>query len=219
MFIFVLVAVTLCTTGAFAQDNFDLVINNGRVMDPETMYDDVANVGVKDGRIVAITKDTITGKETIDATGHVVAPGFIDQHQHCVDPYIYRLMVRDGRTTIMDLETGAYGPKVDEWYSVREGKAPINFGGSSSHELARASVLDGFNDWEFFNTPDMIKSRVNQGWSKTRPPLEQGNDILSELDEGLRMGAIGIGSTTVYMREGVSTREIFEIQKLSAFDF
>ena len=203
------------TIPAIAAD-YELVINNGRVMDPETMYDSVANVGIKDGRIAVITKNEITGKETIDATGHVVAPGFIDGHQHCVDPYIYRLMVRDGRTTIMDLEIGAYGPKVDEWYKTREGKAPINFGVSSSHEFARAAVLDGFTDWEFFNTPDLLKSRVKQGWSKTRPTLEQGNAILSQMDEGLRTGAIGVGSTTGYMRDGVSAREIMEIQKLSA---
>jgi len=53
---------------------YDVVILNGRVMDPETKYDDIANVGIKDGKI--------TGKETIDATGHVVAPGFIDIHAH-----------------------------------------------------------------------------------------------------------------------------------------
>ena len=45
------------------QGPFDLVIKNGRVMDPETMYDAVANVGVKDGRIAVITKDDITGQE------------------------------------------------------------------------------------------------------------------------------------------------------------
>ncbi len=200
---------------AVAQD-YDLVINSGRVMDPETNFDGVANVGVKDGRIAIITDKNITGKDTIDATGLVVAPGFIDQHQHCVDPYIYRLMVRDGRTTIMDLEFGAYGPKVGEWYKQREGKAPINFGVSSSHEFARAAVLDGFKDWKFFNTPDAIQSRVKQGWSKTRPDEEQGNAILAELDEGLRLGAVGVGSTLGYMREGVSPSEIFEIQKLSA---
>ena len=155
---------------------FDVVILNGRVMDPETNFDGIRNVGIKDGIIALITEEDIKGKETIDATGHAVVPGFIDMHQHCVDPYIYRLMVRDGRTTIMDLEEGAYGPKVDEWYKVREGKAPINFGVSSSHELARASVLDGFNDWKFFNTPDIIESRkVKVGpkpglpWSKAMP--------------------------------------------------
>jgi imidazolonepropionase-like amidohydrolase len=61
---------------------YDVVILNGRVMDPETKYDDIANVGIKDGKIAVITKDKITGKETIDATGHVVAPGFIDIHAH-----------------------------------------------------------------------------------------------------------------------------------------
>ena len=43
--------------------DYDLVINNGRVIDPETKFDAVANVGIKDGKIVAvITKDAITGK-------------------------------------------------------------------------------------------------------------------------------------------------------------
>ncbi len=162
-----------------ANTEFDLVILNGRVMDPETNFDGIRNVGIKDGIIGLITEKDIKGKETIDATAHAVVPGFIDVHQHCVDPYIYRLMVRDGRTTIMDLESGAYGPKVGEWYKAREGKAPINFGVSSSHEFARASVLDGFKDWKFFNTPDALASRVKQGWSKTRPTLEQGNQILT----------------------------------------
>jgi N-acyl-D-aspartate/D-glutamate deacylase len=44
----------------FAQ-GYDIVINNGWVMGPETMYDGVANVGIKDGLIVAITRDAITG--------------------------------------------------------------------------------------------------------------------------------------------------------------
>ena len=195
--------------------NYDVVINNGRVLDPETMYDAVSNVGIKDGNITAITEDKISGKQTIDATGMVVAPGFIDGHQHCIEPYAYRLMLRDGRTTIMDLEIGAHGPKLNEWYKRREGKAPINFGVAVAHEFARAAVLDGFKDWKYFYTPDAISSRVKQGWSKTRPTLEQGNQILALIDEGLQQGGLGIGSTVGYMREGVSAREIFELQKLS----
>lgn len=53
--------------------DYDLVINNGRVIDPETMFDDVANVGVKDGKIAIITKPKIRGKEIINAKAHVVA--------------------------------------------------------------------------------------------------------------------------------------------------
>jgi len=200
---------------AIAQD-YDLVIKNGRVMDPETNFDGIRNVGVKDGKIAVITKDVIKGKEAIDATGLVVAPGFIDGHQHCQEPYAYRLMVRDGRTTIMDLEIGAFGEKLDEWYKRREGNSPINYGVAVAHEFARAAVLDGFNDWKYLYTPDAIRSRAKgEGWSKTRPTLEQGNQILKIMDEGLRQGGIGIGSTVGYMRAGVSSREIYELQKLS----
>jgi len=199
---------------AVAQE-YDLVINNGRVMDPETKYDAISNVGIKDGLIAVITKKNIKGKDVIDAKGLVVAPGFIDGHQHCIEPYAYRLMLRDGRTTIMDLEIGAHGPKLNEWYKRREGNAQVNFGAAVAHEFARAEVLDGFKDWEYFYTPDAIQSRVKQGWSKTRPDLEQGNQILAFVDEGLQQGGLGVGSTVGYMREGVSAREIFELQKLS----
>lgn len=133
---------------ALAAD-YDLVISNGRVMDPETNFDGIRNVGIKAGKIAVIAKDKIKGKETIDATGLVVAPGFIDGHQHCIEPYAYRLMLRDGRTTIMDLEIGAYGPKLDEFYKRREGNSPLNFGVSVAHEFSRAAVLDGFSDWKY----------------------------------------------------------------------
>lgn len=209
-----LALVVMKTPPAIA-DDYDLVINNGRVMDPETNYDAVANVGIKDGKIAVITKDKITGKEAIDAEGLVVAPGFIDGHQHCIEPYAYRLMLRDGRTTIMDLEVGAYGTKIEEFYKKREGNSPINFGVSVSHDFARAAVLDGFDDWKYIYSPDAIASRVKQGWSATRPTLEQGNQILSKMDDGLRQGGLGIGSTLGYMRAGVSSREVFELQRLS----
>ncbi|MCW8943076.1 MAG: amidohydrolase family protein, partial [Gammaproteobacteria bacterium] len=76
--------------------DYDLVILNGRVMDPETRYDATTNVGIKDGRIAAITNKKIQGKETIDATGLVVAPGFIDIHAHGQNIGDYRMQAMQG---------------------------------------------------------------------------------------------------------------------------
>ncbi|MBE0639373.1 MAG: hydrolase [Bacteroidales bacterium] len=206
---------TATKKAADPNQEFDVVILNGRVMDPETNFDGIRNVGVKDGKIAIITEATINGKESIDAKGLVVAPGFIDGHQHCIEPYQYRLMLRDGRTTLLDTEIGAHGPKLDEWYKRREGKAPVNFGVAVAHEFARAEVLDGFTDWKYLYSPDAGQSRLTkEGWSKTRPTLEQGNQILALIDQGLQQGGLGIGSTVGYMRAGVSAREIFELQKL-----
>jgi len=193
--------------------DFDLVILNGRVMDPETQYDAVANVGIKDGRIVSITNDAISGRESIDATGHVVAPGFIDTHWHNDRPWSNKLALRDGRTTVMDLEIGTHGPYIDQWYREREGKNQTNYGQSVAHEFARAEILDGFKGAQDLRSA--AESRAGNGWSHQRPTLEQGNRILQLLDEGLQAGGLGIGSTLGYMREGVSPREFFELQLLA----
>ncbi len=197
-------AVALSAAGsAVAQvtERFDLVIRGGRVMDPETGFDQIANVGIKDGRIVAITTDPLEGGRQIDASGHVVAPGFIDTHFHWPRPMGNKLALLDGRTTVMDLEIGTHGPLVDNWYAARAGANQINYGCATAHEFARTQVLDGITTED---APEMLNHRGSDrtGWSLARPDLEQGNEILRLLDAGLAAGAAGIGSTLGYMRDG-----------------
>ena len=103
-----LLGLTTFAMPAVAKD-YDLVINNGRVIDPETLYDDIANVGITDGRIVTISKKPLKGAETVDATGKIVAPGFIDTHFHFQMPVGYSLGLRDGVTSSMDFEMGCAG--------------------------------------------------------------------------------------------------------------
>ena len=58
----------IISTAVYGQD-YDLVINNGRVMDPETGFDAVANVGVKDGMIASITTETLDGIRNLHTDG------------------------------------------------------------------------------------------------------------------------------------------------------
>jgi hypothetical protein len=197
--------------------DYDLVISNGRVMDPETLFDGVANVGIKNGRIAEISKTPLKGAKTIDATGKIVAPGFIDTHYHFQMPIGYSLGLRDGLTSAMDFEMGCAGSYMARWYKAREGVTQANYGCAVSHESARAMVIDGSNGAYLADGPiSALTTRTKTGWSVTRPTLEQGNKILEEIDKGLQAGAPGIGSTVGYMREGVSSREMYEVQKVGA---
>ena len=93
---------------------FDIAIVNGTVIDPETMLDDIKNVGIINGKIASITNKPIKGNQNIDATGLIVSPGFIDMHFHSIDPFGTKLGILDGVTTGGDLEAGVFD--VDKFY-------------------------------------------------------------------------------------------------------
>ena len=62
---------------------FDYIVKNARVIDPESGFDSVASVAVKDGVIAEIGENiSAEAGEIIDGTGCVLAPGFIDIHAH-----------------------------------------------------------------------------------------------------------------------------------------
>lgn len=63
------------------------LIKNGRVVDPSSGTDETLDVLLEDGRIAAVDKKIpAKGAEVFDATGMVVAPGFIDMHVHLREP-------------------------------------------------------------------------------------------------------------------------------------
>jgi len=214
-----LLVLLLSSTGALAND---VVILNGRIMDPETTFDDIANVAIKDGRIVAITKAPITGDETIDATGLVVAPGFIDTHYHAVDIFATKMALRDGVTSGMDLELGAFNVK--GWYDQKAKTGwQVNYGTTSGLNMARMAVHDpeaGLSGPADFSMAGPIIAKAAEdgvaGWSVTKSSIEQMNQIMQIVDDDLRQGALGVGAGVAYMARGITSYELFAAQKAAA---
>jgi N-acyl-D-aspartate/D-glutamate deacylase len=126
-----LAAPFIAAPAAAADDAYDVAIVNGRVMDPDSGLDGARNVGVRDGKVAVISTDAIRGRRTIDAKGLVVAPGFIDLHEHGQAEKNYEFQAHDGVTTSLELEAGT--ADVASWYAEREGKSLINFGVSIGH--------------------------------------------------------------------------------------
>ena len=200
---------------ALAQD-YDLVILNGRVMDPESSLDAIRNVGVKSGRIAKITKDKISGRQTIDASDHVVAPGFIDLHVHGQDPYAVKLVLRDGVTTSLEIEAGAW--PVTDYYDEREGKWQVNYGASVGHVWARLAAMDGINPQGLGLYSNVINKTAANGskWSTQRSTPDELKAILAKVEQGLRDGGVGlsfpvgyytaVGSPEVNTVAGLATR-------------
>lgn len=196
------------------QTVYDLVIKNGRVMDPETNLDAVRNVGIVDGKIVAVTESPLTGESEIDAEGLVVAPGFIDLHAHDINPITLRLHAQDGVTTALELEGGAF--PVNKWYQHRENKASINFGASVSHAAIRA-IAFGAVEHEQLTSEHLedVKLINNMDWTQTESTPEQRTKIETLFKQGLRDGGLGFGFHLA-ATPGASPAEMLSYYDLSA---
>jgi N-acyl-D-aspartate/D-glutamate deacylase len=134
------------TTGTSAGATYDVVIRDGRVMDPETHRDSPGmNVGIRGKTIAAITREPLRGRTVIDARGRVVAPGFIDVLSYNPDPYGVRYKIADGVTTNLAMHGApGTGANMAVWYRRYESRHPaVNFGGSFLENLARQVLKIG----------------------------------------------------------------------------
>src|SRR5208282_1390965 len=174
---FVMLARTSTSKGA---ESYDLIIANGRVMDPESGLDAVRNLGIRGGKIEAISTASLDGKQTIDAHGLVVAPGFIDLHEHGQEPRNYQFQAHDGVTTTLELEAGT--ADVDAWYAQREAKALINYGVSIGHIPVRMKVIG--DPGVFLPSGDAAHKPATQ---------EQIIEMRQRIEHGLQHGALAVG--------------------------
>jgi dihydroorotase len=194
----------------------DLVLEGGRVMDPETGLDAVRNVGIKGGTIVAISEGPLEGKETLDVGGLVVAPGFIDLHAHGQDPVSNRLQARDGVTTALEMEIGVY--PVARWLASREGKAIIHYGATVGHLPARIKLFHDIDigSWALGDDadPNRIKLMHETDYAYKEASPEDLEKLLTLMGRGLDEGGLGFGLGITYT-PGASREEIFRIFELA----
>jgi cytosine/adenosine deaminase-related metal-dependent hydrolase len=167
-------------TGPAAAQDFDLVIVKGRVVDPESGLDAVRSIGIRDGKIAAISDGVLAGRRVVDAGGLVVAPGFIDLHAHGQTEETYRHQALDGVTTSFELEVGT--ADIDRWYREREKGRLINHGVSIGQIQVRMAVL---------RDPGTFLP-IGDGAHKVASPADIA-EIAMRIDEGLRKGAVGVG--------------------------
>jgi N-acyl-D-aspartate/D-glutamate deacylase len=203
--IFFLCLLALATTVVSAQQ-YDLVLEGGRVMDPETGLDAVRNVGIRDGKIVRISSHALTGRRVIHAGGLVVASGFIDLHEHGQEMESQRVKALDGVTTALELEVGA--PDVAQFLKAKEGRSLIHYGSSASHVAARALV--------FGNPLSETEILPKSGPATDQPATtEQISRIEKRLQSQLDAGGLAIGMGIQYT-PGATRLEIIGTFRLAA---
>lgn len=183
--------------------SYDIVIANGRVMDPESGLDSVRHVGIRAGRIEAISAETLNGTRVIDATDHVVAPGFIDLHEHGQQEESYALMVRDGVTSALELEVGT--SEVAPWYAAREAGQIVNYGVSIGHMQMRMKVFDD---------PGKGIAPVGIGASGVATEAQIA-EMEATFRKGLDEGAVAVGLGTAYT-PGATMAEIERVFRVAA---
>jgi N-acyl-D-aspartate/D-glutamate deacylase len=189
---------------------YDIVLQGGRVIDPESNLDAVRNVGISGNTIRAITQNALTGRTVIDVRGLIVAPGFIDLHAHGQNLENDRAHAMDGVTVALDLEGGTVD--VDAWYATQTGKRLIHYGAAVSHVRARRILLGGAENGNR-SGPPACPPECNA--IQNAATDDQISQIQKLIAKGLERGAPAVGISIGYI-PGASRWEILQTFRTAA---
>ncbi len=185
-----------------APQPYDIAINNGRLIDPESRLDAVRSVGIRAGKIAAISETPLEAENVVDARGLVVSPGFINLHSHSVATAGYQLELLDGVTTVLELEAGSFSISR---FGQQLGDAPLtHFGASVGHAWIRMQVVD----------PEALKALAVTGkidmsgtaFTQTATAAQR-QQMERMLEAELDAGGLGIGFLLDYMTRAVDVAE------------
>ncbi len=155
---------------------YDIAINNGTIVDPRTKLMTVGNIGIKDGTIQNVTREKVDAEKSVDATGKIVCPGFVDIHSHLNYPLTPAWMsVKQGITTCLSGNCGLNidTPVKDFLDKIEKGGYPLNFATLIGHSW-RLRELVGLDDPYDTANEDQVKKMVELA------------------EEGLSEGAFGV---------------------------
>ncbi len=200
----------------WAQSNapYDVVIAGGRVMDPESGLDALRHIGIRDGRIAAVSDQPLTGNTVLPAVGRVVAPGFIDLHSHGMSNESNEYQAHDGVTTALELEVGV--PSVAAFLRARENRSILNFGATASHGAMRAMSMREFaseaDAWR--NSSERWREISMKARYKQVSTPEEYSLLAATMERGLLEGGLGLGVAHQYY-PGASREEIFRVFQMA----
>ena len=172
---------------------FDVVIIGGRVLDPDSGFDGLANVGIDGSTITAISREALQGATTIDATGRVVSPGFIDLLSYEPNSFGVWLKLADGVTS--NLAMHGVNNYAAAFFSRYENSTPIHFGGAFHHHFMRG-----------FDLAAGVESALNS---------RQIDELRALAEENLAAGFAGLSFSPEYS-PGTTTEEMRVLAELAA---
>jgi N-acyl-D-amino-acid deacylase len=180
----------LQAVSAFCQ--YDVLIRNGKIMDGTGNSWYYGDVAVKDGKIVSIGKLThATALKTIDATGLMVAPGFIDVHGH-LEGSVFRNpsaenLLYDGVTTMITGNCGGSAEDIGRFlWRIDSIKTGINIGTLIGHNTVRNAIM---------------------GRSNRPPTAEEQQRMEAMVEQAMKDGAVGFSTGLIYIPGTYATTE------------
>ena len=205
----------LFSTPFLSAQQYDIILEGGRVMDPDTGLDAVRNVGIRDGKIARISATPLSGGRVIHAAGLVVAPGFIDLHQHGQELSSQRVKAFDGVTTALEMEIGA--PDVAQFLAHKKGHSLIHYGTTASQVAARALIFGAPLTSATIGPHAGIPEILPKSGPATDLPAtpEQIERIQQRLRDEIDAGALGIGMGIQYT-PGATRLEVIDVFRVAA---
>ena len=200
LILFIFFSLLMSGFNVFAQDQFDILILNGTVIDGTGKKGFKADIAIKADKIVEIGDlQKYTAKEVLDAGGLVVAPGFIDVHTHCDRGLLRNLAnenyIKQGVTTVIGGNCGGSPLDLEIYFKqVLEKNPSTNIGILIGHNTIRRLVM---------------------GPENREPSKDEMNKMKAHVEKAMKDGAVGLSSGLGYLPGMFSKiEEVIELNKI-----